>query len=210
MDRHQEERDVRTSTRSRRTVVGFGLTIALAGAAALGGCGSDDESGTAPSASSSPSAKLKGEPFNLAAICSCSGPYSAVYGEQSKSARVWAADINARGGINGHPVKVTTIDDGGSPAKALQEVKKLIEQQKVQALVSVSTTAMDSFASYLTSKGVPAIAGENAHPSFIKSPGFFATGATLPVQYVGMAGLAKAAGKTTIGAMYCAEAAACK
>src|SRR5206468_7748556 len=49
--------------------------------------------------------------------------------------KAWSADVNARGGLAGHPVKLIFGDDGGDPAAALAIAKRMVEQDKVVAFV---------------------------------------------------------------------------
>ncbi|TMG92849.1 MAG: hypothetical protein E6H76_00965, partial [Betaproteobacteria bacterium] len=46
-------------------------------------------------------------------------------------------EINAAGGVNGRKIVAVFEDDGHSPTKALAAVKKLVEQDKVFAVMSV-------------------------------------------------------------------------
>jgi branched-chain amino acid transport system substrate-binding protein len=123
--------------------------------------------------------------------------------------RVWAESVNAAGGINGHPVSVTVMDDGGSPATALQDVKQLVESDHVQAVISDGSFADESFASFIAGAGVPVIGGIPQSLPFLTNPDFFAAGPTLPVQTLAAAELAKAAGRRTLGVMYCSETPLC-
>src|SRR5436190_1683195 len=57
--------------------------------------------------------------------------------------KAWSADVNARGGVAGHPVKLLFGDDGGDPAAALAIAKRMVEQDKVVAFIGtylVTTT----------------------------------------------------------------------
>src|SRR5512134_1119720 len=47
-------------------------------------------------------------------------------------------EINAAGGINGRKINVVFEDDAHSPTRALAAVKKLVEQDKVFAIMSVA------------------------------------------------------------------------
>jgi len=47
-------------------------------------------------------------------------------------------EINALGGINGHPLKVIVEDTVGDETKAVMAVKKLIEKDKVLAIIGPS------------------------------------------------------------------------
>ena len=197
----------------RKTVAAALLVLALA--AALAACGSSSSSSSSASSVGSASnaaatvAKTSGPAFNLGAICSCSGAQAAALANLKAVSQSWADSVNAAGGVNGHPVNLTVLDDGGNPATALQDVKQLVESNHVQAIVSDGSLADNSWASYIAGKGVPVIGGLNPSVPFITNPDFFATGTTLPVETVGAAALAKAAGKKTLGAMYCSETPLC-
>src|ERR671933_169190 len=54
---------------------------------------------------------------------------------------MYAADLNAKGGINGQPIKLVIYDDGGDPNQARTFAIRLIEEDKVDALLAGSTTA---------------------------------------------------------------------
>ena len=65
-------------------------------------------------------------------------------------------EINAAGGINGRRIQVVFEDDGHSPTKALAAVKKLVEQDKVFAIMSVGgSNATVGAVDYMKEKGVP-------------------------------------------------------
>lgn len=85
---------------------------------------------TAPT-SSAPS----GEPFVIGAIFSVTGP-GAPLGEPEKiTAQMVEQKINSEGGINGRPLKIIIEDDATEESKAVLAAKKLIEQDKVLAIV---------------------------------------------------------------------------
>jgi ABC-type branched-subunit amino acid transport system substrate-binding protein len=59
-----------------------------------------------------------------------SGPYS-VYGQIGKAELAYFAKINAEGGINGRKVKLMSLDDGYVPPKALEQTRRLVEEDGV-------------------------------------------------------------------------------
>jgi branched-chain amino acid transport system substrate-binding protein len=142
-------------------------------------------------------------------LCSCSGAQAAALADMSAVGEAWAASVNATGGVNGHPVKLTVMDDGGNPATALQDIKQLVQSDHVQALVGDDSLADGTWAPYIAQAGVPVIGGLDPSAPFITNPDFFATGTTLPVEVVGEAALAKAEGKKKLGVMYCSETPLC-
>ena len=62
-----------------------------------------------------------------------SGPASA-YGTIGKVQQAYFKMINENGGINGRKVNLISLDDGYSPPKAVEQVRKLVEQDEVLAL----------------------------------------------------------------------------
>ena len=55
-----------------------------------------------------------------------SGPASA-YAMLGKGEAAYFQMVNDRGGVNGHKIKFISLDDGYSPPKAVENVKKLVE-----------------------------------------------------------------------------------
>jgi branched-chain amino acid transport system substrate-binding protein len=192
------------------------IIAALAAVFSMGGlaaCGDDDTEDTpapAPAASAEPDApELSGEPIVIGSICSCSGPQANSLAQTKAVLEGWAKWKNANGGINGHPVKISVIDDGADAAKATQAAKRLIEQEKVIAIVGQQSLVDAAWAKVAQDAGVPVIGASSYNQAFMTEPGFFTTGAQTPAVIYGMLEQAKAAGKTKIAMMPCAEAPAC-
>jgi branched-chain amino acid transport system substrate-binding protein len=84
-----------------------------------------------------------------------SGPASA-YGTIGKAEEAYFKKINEEGGINGRKINFITLDDGYSPPKAVEMVRRLVEQDEVllvfQTLGTPSNTAIQK---YLNVKKVP-------------------------------------------------------
>ena len=68
-----------------------------------------------------------------------SGPASA-YGTIAKGAEAYFDFVNAKGGVGGRKINFKTIDDGYEPPRALQNAKRLIQQDKVFALFNTLGT----------------------------------------------------------------------
>ena len=176
-------------------------TITVA-ALALTGCGSS----SSKNASSEP--KLTGTPFVLGSICSCTGPVVSIR-RSLDVLKAWAKYVNAHGGLNGHPVKLVTEDDGQNPARALAAAKKLVEQDKVQAIVGQMSLVDSTWASYVDGKGIPVVGGQPVDAPFMTDPNFFPSGTTLPVLLFAEITRVAAAGHKTLGVLYCSEVPVC-
>ena len=84
-----------------------------------------------------------------------SGPASA-YGTIGKAIGAYFDKVNAEGGINGRKIKYTTLDDGYNPAKAVEQVRKLVEEDEVLLVFSPLGTAVNTaIQKYMNSHKVP-------------------------------------------------------
>lgn len=190
--------------------------LAVSGLVALAGCGSSDSTtskneggATSSGVAKGPASTVSGTPIVVGSICSCTGPIAKSIGRSLDVVQAWAKWTNAHGGINGHPVKVVTVDDGQNPAKGLAGVKKLVEEDKVMAIVGQMSLTTASWEKYAAQKGVPVVGGQSVETAFLTNPDFFASGSTLPLQLFGELALAKQAGKKNVGLFYCAETPVC-
>jgi branched-chain amino acid transport system substrate-binding protein len=93
-----------------------------------------------------------------------SGPASA-YGTIGRLHQAYFKMLNEQGGINGRKINLISLDDGYSPPKAVEQVRKLVEQEEVLALFqTLGTPSNSAVHKYVNTKKVPHL--------------FLATGAT--------------------------------
>ncbi len=113
------------------------LEAALAAALAvtLVGC-SAGTSGTGQDGSG----KASAEPIKIGAIVSLTGTYAGLGDPEKKTIEMEVKRINEAGGINGRPIEVIFEDDGTDEAKAVAAASKLIEQDKVVAIIGATGT----------------------------------------------------------------------
>jgi branched-chain amino acid transport system substrate-binding protein len=84
-----------------------------------------------------------------------SGPASA-YGSIGRSHQAFFRMINDRGGIAGRKINFITYDDGYSPPKTVEQVRRLVEQDKVAILFNTLGTAPNSaIVRYANQRKVP-------------------------------------------------------
>jgi len=106
-------------------VILVGVTLALAGLVlCFLGCG-----GTQKTA-----------PYVVGGIFSISGPASYLGEPERNSMQMVADEVNAKGGINGHPLKVVIYDDEGDVTKARLHATKLAQDKNVLAIIGPSIT----------------------------------------------------------------------
>src|SRR4051794_6614935 len=191
------------------------LVAALAAATALvlaacgGGTGS---SSAASSGSGSPSSgpAPTGSPITIGVISSLSGSQASSSNQADTVAPAWAAWVNANGGINGHPVKIISEDDGGDPAKAQAAEKKLVDSDNVLAILVCSDNLLPAFDTDAIAKGVPLVSGTANLGDWYQKPGLFPTVTDVVSGQVTQLLVAKQYGHAKKFAnLYCAEVAAC-
>ena len=84
-----------------------------------------------------------------------SGPASA-FSRIHKSEIAYFDYLNSKGGISGRKVRLLSYDDGFSPPKAFEQVRRLVEQDEVAAVFSLLGTAVNmSVRQYLNGRKVP-------------------------------------------------------
>ncbi|MFE4700321.1 ABC transporter substrate-binding protein [Streptomyces sp. NPDC056738] len=107
-----------------------------------------------------PTPRASAEPIRVGVISSATSPVgAAAFTGPRDGAKAWFDRLDARGGIDGRRVEVRTCDDGGSGVGNSACVRRLIDQDKVVALVA--TTALDyAGASQVSRAGVPDIGGQ--------------------------------------------------
>ena len=69
------------------------------------------------------------------------GPGAETYGPIKDALDIYFKEVNARGGINGRPVKLIIEDNAAQPSKAAADAKKLVTQDKVLFLVNASLSS---------------------------------------------------------------------
>jgi ABC-type branched-subunit amino acid transport system substrate-binding protein len=183
----------------------------------------DDGAGVRPSAAkgsdaaTAASAVCTGSkaPIVLGAVGQLSGVLGAAFIGGTRAIQAWISSVNASGGLGCHPVRYVTADDGGDPSRHLSLVRKLVEQDKVIAML-YQTALLTGQASrdYLLSKKIPLIGQEGGELHTFDSPLFFNHGtsgkALFDFTLVAGARIAKAAGQTKVGTLVCQEVSACK
>jgi branched-chain amino acid transport system substrate-binding protein len=93
-----------------------------------------------------------------------SGPASA-YGTIGKAIAAYFQKVNDDGGVNGRQIEFVSLDDGYNPAKAVEQARKLVEQDEVLLIFqSLGTPSNSAIHKYMNARKVPQL--------------FVATGAT--------------------------------
>jgi len=84
-----------------------------------------------------------------------SGPNSA-YGTYGRAQVAFFQMVNERGGINGRKITLLSLDDGYSPPRTVEQIRKLVEQEEVLMIFSsFGTPTNAAIIKYLNAKKVP-------------------------------------------------------
>jgi ABC-type branched-subunit amino acid transport system substrate-binding protein len=187
----------------------FGITAVIVASLALSACGSSNSNSTstasAPAATSSAGATSPASggaadksPITVMTIGDFNSPAPLVNTDsywQSTKAALDAA--NAKGGINGHPMKQIVCDGHGDPNK-LAECGRQAVQQKVTAVVGLSGLNTPRVVASTEKAGIPVIGYIPSDPQVWSSPlTYCAVSGSGVLNNVGA--VAKAAGVTKLG-----------
>ena len=122
--------------------------------------------------------------------------------------KAWVQWTNDHGGINGYCLKYKFLDDQDSPTVALSDVKELVQQDHIIALLG-TLDQNTSWTSYIDSSGVPVVGGDNDIIQYATDKNFYPTGGTILTLLAGLEAAAKAKGESKIAVFSCNNLAAC-
>jgi branched-chain amino acid transport system substrate-binding protein len=189
------------------------VAAALAAAVSVSACSSSSTSG-----SSSPSANAgatggatssaAGSPVKIGVMCSCSGPFGSTIASAWKVVQAWQKSVNASGGLNGHPVDLTEMDNGSNPGTAATDAQSLISA-KVVAIIDLDI--LDAvWQKPVTAAKIPVIGGNFSSTAYFQDPNWYPSGQTNDSITYSVVATAKKAGATNLGQLYCAESVQCQ
>jgi branched-chain amino acid transport system substrate-binding protein len=99
--------------------------------------------------------RAQGKEIKLGQTMPYSGPASA-YGTIGRLHQAYFKMINDAGGVNGHKINLISLDDGYSPPRAVEQVRRLVEQEQVLALFqTLGTPSNTAIHKYVNAKKVP-------------------------------------------------------
>lgn len=80
------------------------------------------------------------DPIRIGSVLSVTGPASFLGDPQKKTLEMLAEQVNAKGGIDGRKIQLFIYDDGGDANAARTFASRLVDQDKVEAMIGGSTT----------------------------------------------------------------------
>ena len=191
-------------------------TIAAGGAggsAGGSGGGSGAAVGATPNAGGSQpqpitGGTLTGSEVVLGNVGNYDGIPGSVLANAQPMLQVWAKWVNAHGGLNGHPVRVISGDDGGDPSRNLSLVRTMVENDHAVAFIAnMVPLSVSGSLDYLQQHQIPVIGGDVVTAQWNQSPMLFPQGTAIDNVILDMAAVAVKYGAPRIGVIYCAEAA---
>jgi branched-chain amino acid transport system substrate-binding protein len=192
------------------------LICVVSSACLLAACGSSSSSSTGSSATAGAkstaahhSSTPAGPAITIGALCSCGGTAVDEGPIDIDAFKAWSDSVNASGGINGYPVKLIVLDDNNNPGTSLTDVKRLVTQDHVKAIVGDLSQVDTVWASYVAAKGIPVIGGLSVQAPFLSNPDFFPSGTSLTALEYSFGLTVNKAGAKHLGAPYCAESPVC-
>ena len=78
--------------------------------------------------------------IKIGAVLSVTGPASFLGDPEKKTLEIYVDEINAKGGVNGQKLQLVVYDDAGSADNARTFATRLVEEDKIVAMVGGSTT----------------------------------------------------------------------
>lgn len=97
------------------------------------------------------------EPYVVGASVSESGPGSTLGRPEADSMQMAVDEINKAGGVNGHPLQITILDDESNATTAVNNVRKLLDQHPVAILGSSLTQTSLAMVPLATQAKIPMI-----------------------------------------------------
>jgi branched-chain amino acid transport system substrate-binding protein len=143
-------------TLSRIAGIAFVALIALAASSACHKKEADRQQATVEApAGAKPTPGVTATEIKIGQSMPYSGPLSA-YGVIGKGDAAYFQMINDNGGIHGRKLKLISLDDGFAPPKAVENVRKLVDDEGVALIFnSVGTPTNAAVQRYLNDKKVP-------------------------------------------------------
>jgi branched-chain amino acid transport system substrate-binding protein len=136
------------------------------------------------SGASSSSSIAKGAPVTIGISLSLSGDFSADGLAYQQGYKLWAADVNAAGGLLGHKVKLDIVSDASTPTQVVTNYQKLISVDHVNLTFGPFSTLLTLPAAQTVNRyGYAMIEGAGGGPSVFQAGLKNVFDVTLPVAY---------------------------
>ncbi|MED4601899.1 ABC transporter substrate-binding protein [Paenibacillus validus] len=162
---------MKKNTLSKLLAVGLAAVLTLTACSGGSPAGGSSKSGGPQSGGTAQLAQGVSEKEILVGHLAPQSGVSAVYDLIRQGIQAYFNYTNEQGGVHGRKLKLIAYDDGYQPAKTVQLVKRLVEEDKVFALLGSACTPCNAAAQpYLTEKGTPVIMVSTGAKRFVDPP----------------------------------------
>ncbi|WP_110373189.1 ABC transporter substrate-binding protein [Chelatococcus asaccharovorans] len=98
------------------------------------------------------------DPIKIGSVVSATGPAAFLGDPEAKTLKLYVDELNKKGGLLGRPVELVLYDDGGDANKARTFATRLVEDDKVVAMVGgTSTGATMAMIPVFEEAGIPVV-----------------------------------------------------
>lgn len=150
-------------------------------------------------------------PIILGQTLATSGLIGSTIGNLRQGVALWAKAVNAAGGVQCHPVEVTSLDDGSDSARVASNWNTLKSRGMIAMIGAGEPITIGALRASAERDKIPVIGGDVVALDWTESPWFFPQGAGSLTAYDGSLILAAQSNpkfKKT-GIIYCVEASVC-
>jgi branched-chain amino acid transport system substrate-binding protein len=153
-------------------VLSVGVLAACSSGSNSSSSSSSSSTSTSTSASSSPSgSSIPSGPITIGASLSLTGDFEADGVAFQKGYELWAKDVNAAGGILGHQVKLTILNDASDPNQVVTNYQTLINTDHVELTFGPFSSKLTGPASEVAARNTYAfVEGAGGAPSVFDTP----------------------------------------
>jgi branched-chain amino acid transport system substrate-binding protein len=149
----------------RKRVLTAGLLSVAVVSLAMTACSSSSNSGGSGGSSGGSGSSQTGGTIKLGVITDSSGVAASGFSTTETGIKAYVNSVNAAGGVNGKKLEYVMADSTSTPAGALTAVQKLVQTDKVFAIINVSSDFYGAYA-YTLKQGVPVVGGSFDGPEW--------------------------------------------
>ncbi|MBV8489690.1 MAG: ABC transporter substrate-binding protein, partial [Candidatus Eremiobacteraeota bacterium] len=108
------------------------------------------------------SSQAMGSPYVIGVTVPLTGPQANYGNVIVVAAQLGADDVNRRGGVRGHPLKVVAEDTGGAPQGGIAAMRKLVEIDGAHAILTAFTNTVSAQIPLADQLKIPTLSGVEA------------------------------------------------
>lgn len=175
-----------------------------------GGGANSVKGATGGSGAATAACERPGPPIVIGQSGSFSGLVGKAVGKGRIGLSVWLNDVNSRGGVACHPIRLFQSDDASNPSIGASQVQDFVQNKKAVACVAcfwpIDIAGPKSAAEKFN---FPVIGGDSVPPEWNQSPVLFPLGGDSEAVIYGTVANAVKAGNKRVSILTCVEASAC-